>query len=299
MTIQRKATIISSTVAFLLVIIKLIVGLLSGSVAVIASAIDSILDFSVSLFNHFAVINSEKPADSRFNYGRGKIEALASVIEGSVITVSGVFILYQAIKKALYPEEISHLDISIIVMLISFVVTLFLVVFLNFVAKKSNSLLIKADALHYKTDLYSNGAILISLALIYVTNIGVIDSIIGGLIAIYIIYSAYEIIKEGTLILLDVSLEDELVEQIRTVIKSDSDVNNFHWLRTRKAGKYNFVDVHLVFNKQISLMEAHQISDRVEEQIKLLDEKSEWVIHIHLDPVDDSFAISEALKIDK
>src|SRR5574344_357088 len=139
---QKKATIISSSVAAILTLIKLALGIV----------IDSVLDMFVSIFNYFAILNSEKPADKKFNYGRGKIEALALFIEGIVITISGLYLLYEAIKKALYNETSSYLDISIYVMIISLVITISLVIYLNSVAKKTNSMVIKADALHYKTD---------------------------------------------------------------------------------------------------------------------------------------------------
>ncbi|RXJ88607.1 cation-efflux pump, partial [Malaciobacter molluscorum] len=131
----------------------------SGSVAVLASAIDSVLDMFVSLFNYFAIHNSEKPADETFNYGRGKIEALASVIEGTIITISGLFLLYQAIEKAITGETSKYLGISLTIMIISLVITILLVLFLNNVAKKTDNMVIKADVLHYKTDVYTNLAV--------------------------------------------------------------------------------------------------------------------------------------------
>ncbi len=288
MTMQKRATIVSSSVAVTLVIVKLIVGILSGSVAVLASAIDSGLDLAVSLFNFFAVSNAEKPANERFNYGLGKVEAIAAVIEGVVITMSGLFIGYEAITKIIHPEPITHLDASIGVMLLSIVLTGGLVAYLNHVAKITNNMVIKSDALHYKTDLLSNGAILISLAVIYFTDFYMIDAILGIAIALYIIYSAYELIREGVLMLLDVSLDDDIVEKIKQAIESEPGVTDYHWLKTRKAGNDYFVDVHLVFNPDMSLLEAHRIGDNVEEKIKRIDPDADWLINIHLDPYDDS-----------
>ncbi len=288
MTLQKKATIVSSSVAVTLVVIKLIVGIISGSVAVLASAIDSGLDLAVSLFNLFAVTNAEKPADEKFNYGRGKIEAIAAVIEGVIITASGIYIFYEAIQKMINAEPVTHLDISIGVMLISIVVTGALVMFLNHVAKVTQSMVIKSDALHYKTDLLSNAAILVSLAVIYFTEFYLIDAILGILIAVYIVYSAFELIQEGVLVLLDVSLDDEIVRKIKDVIESEPGVTDYHWLKTRKAGNDYFVDVHLVFTPDISLLEAHRIGDNVEAKIKTIDPKADWMINIHLDPYDDS-----------
>jgi len=288
LTLQKKATIVSSIVATILIFIKLTIGILSGSIAVLASAIDSVLDLIVSAFNLFAITKSEKPADKDFNYGRGKIEALAAVIEGTIIAMSGIFIFYEAVKKAIHSEPTKLIQTSIIVMVISIILTIILVVFLNTVAKKTDNLVIKSDALHYKTDIYSNGAILLALILIKYTGIQIIDSIFGGLIAIYIIYSSYEIIKEGVLMLLDIALDDEMVEKIKDTIISENGVTNYHFLKTRKAGNTNFVDVHVVMTPDISLLEAHRISDNIEDKIKTLSNDNDWSIIIHLDPYDDS-----------
>jgi len=136
MRIEKKATVISTSVATLLVIMKMTVGIFSGSIAVLASAIDSLLDLTVSLFNYFALHNAEKDPDDNFNYGRSKIEPLAAVIEGTVISLSALFILYEALVKIAHPREMEHMDISIAVMVISIIITSFLVLFLNKVAKK-------------------------------------------------------------------------------------------------------------------------------------------------------------------
>ena len=287
MTPQKKATVVSSSVAAVLTLIKLIIGFASGSVAVLASAIDSVLDMFVSIFNYFAISNSEKPADKTFNYGRGKTEALASVIEGTIITISGLFLLYQAVKKAMSNEVSQLLETSIIIMLITLVITISLVLYLNYVAKKTNSMVIKADALHYKTDVFSNGAVLISLILVSLTGYEIIDVIVGGGIALYIIYSAYSLIHEGILVLLDRAVDEELVSKIEEIIKQNDKVNTYHLLKTREAANQTFVEVHLVFNCLITLMEAHKASDSIENKIKKLDSRRDWIINIHMDPYDD------------
>ena len=292
MTKQKKATVVSTSVAAFLTLSKLIVGIASGSVAVLASAVDSVLDMFVSIFNYFAINNSEKPADENFNYGRGKIEALASVIEGTIITVSGLFLFYQAIKKAIRGETSSYLDVSLIVMIISLCITILLVLYLNKVAKQTNSMVVKADALHYKTDVYSNIAVLVSLVLVHLTNYEIFDVIVGGGIALYIIYSSYELIKEGVLVLLDRAVEETLVEKIKEILLSEKEINAYHLLKTREAGHQTFVDVHLVFDCLITLMGAHKVADRIEDKIKQLDTQREWIITIHMDPYDD-------LEIDK
>ncbi len=287
---EKKATLVSSSVAFVLTLIKLTVGIMSGSVAVLASAVDSVLDLGVSIFNYFAITNSEKPADETFNYGRGKIEALASVIEGTIITLSGVFLFYMAIQKYFNDEVSTYLEVSLWVMIVSLIITIGLVAYLNAVAKKTNNMVIKADALHYKTDVWTNAAVLVSLVLVTFTSNEIFDVLIGGGIALFIIYSAYELIENGVLVLLDRALEDDITDEIKEIFKTQKAVNDHHFLKTRQAGHNTFVDVHLVFDCIITLMEAHRISDIIEDKIKELDKNTNWVINIHLDPYDDSIA---------
>ena len=287
-TAEKKATMISSLVALLLVVTKATVGLLSGSVAVLASAIDSALDLAVSAFNYFAISRSEKPASERFNYGLGKIEGLAATIEGTIIIMSGVFILYKSIAKAMLGGITTHLEMSMGVMMFSLVATALLVIYLNRTAKATNNLVVKADAMHYKTDLFANVGVLVSLLMVKLTGNDLIDAFVGGVIAIYIIYSAYEILREGVLNLLDVALEEEMVDQIKQLIDTEKDVNSYHFLRTRKAGSNHFVEAHLVFQSGILLDTAHDAADHIESEIAKLDPKAHWIFNLHLDPVDDS-----------
>ncbi len=300
MTLQKKATVVASATAFFLIIIKLTVGVMTGTVVIIASAIDSALDFLISLFNSYAVSKSQKPTDTDYNYGRGKIEGLASMLEGIVITASGFFIIYAAIQKFIHSETTTHLGLSLAVMAVSVATTTSLVFFLNFVYKQTKSLIIKSDALHYKSDLYTNLGIIVSLCLIYFTDWYFIDPLVSIVIALYIIYSALGIIKEGLEMLLDKALEYETVEQIKAIIQShtqskDCIASSYHFLKTRKSGNINFVDVHLVFNDKVLLKESHELSDHIEARIMSIDKDASWVISIHQDPYDDSGANKKAV----
>lgn len=288
-SLQRQATIVSSLTACVLILVKFVVGILSGSVAILASAIDSLLDLFASLFNLYAVTKAEKPADFNYNYGMGKIESLAAVIEGSVILVSGIFILYQSFKKLLFGGELAYLDYSVYVMIFSLFLTTALVLYLNYIAKKSNNLVIKADALHYKTDILSNAAVLIALVLVHWTNFHAIDVIFGIGIGIYVAHSAFDLLKEGVFILLDRTLDAQKIDSIKQIIASASQVQSYHDLKTRQSGETNFVEVHLVFDPQISLLDAHQVADSIEHAIQNLEGK--WEIITHLDPYDDEGAI--------
>jgi len=295
MRIEKKATITSTSVAAILVIIKMTFGILSGSIAVLASAIDSFLDLSVSAFNYFALHNAEKPADDKFNFGRSKLEPLAAVIEGTIISVSALFITYQAISNMVHVKKLDYIDDSIIVMVVSIILTAFLVLFLNHVAKITDNMVIRADALHYKTDLFSNAAVLLALFLVSYTGIEIIDSILGIGIAIYMFISAYPIIKEGILMLLDAALEEEDVDKIKSLLRKEENIADYHGLLTRQSGSDIFVSVHVVFDESISLFDAHTISDRIEIGIQRLFLDKQVNTIVHMDPYDDSDDLEESL----
>ena len=284
---QKKATIIASSTAFLLVCIKLIAGLLSGSVAVLASAIDSLLDFLVSIFNFFAIKKVEEDPTSNFQYGKGKIQGIAAVIEGTVISVSGLFIMYKAIEKVITGSKTELLGPSIIIMTLSIIVTFFLVNYLLNVAKKTDNLVIKSDALHYQTDLWSNGVTLLALVLVWTTGQNIIDAFFGFAIGIYIIYSASKIIVDGVKILLDHALPDIEVFEIDNILKKHPEITSYHWLKTRTDGSVNFVEFHMVLRPNMLLLEAHRIAEQVEEKIMAIDPLKKWVITPHFDPYDD------------
>jgi cation diffusion facilitator family transporter len=288
MSPEKRATIVASSVAIILTIVKFTIGVASGSVAVLASAIDSLLDTLISIFNFFAIKKSEEKADENFHYGKGKVQAIAAVIEGTIITISGLYIIYVAIEKAIHGTSTTLLAPAIWVMILSIVITFALVQYLLRVAKQTDNLVIKSDALHYQTDLWSNGVILLALGIVQYTGWEVVDAIFGLGIGIYIIYSAYEIIKEGVLILLDRALEQEIVKSIEEIIDTHKEVNGFHWLKTRTDGTINFIEFHLVLKPNLYLIEAHRISDEIEDKIIALEPNKPWIITPHYDPFDDS-----------
>jgi divalent metal cation (Fe/Co/Zn/Cd) transporter len=254
---------------------------------------------AVSIFNFFAIKKSEEDADAEYQYGKGKIQAIAAVIEGTVITISGIYIIYVALKKLDEGTVTTLLTPSIFAMLFSIVVTYFLVQYLLKVAEKTDNLVIKADALHYKTDLWSNAAVhyktdlwsnaavLVALGLVSFTGLDSIDAIFGLGIGVYIIYSAYEIIVEGVEILLDKSLDGDIVAKIGEIISNHPEVTSYHWLKTRTDGTTNFVEFHMVLRPNMLLLEAHRIADEVEDKMMVLERRKRWIITPHFDPYDD------------
>ena len=257
---ENKAVIAAGACAFLLALVKFAAGLFSGSVAVLGSAIDSMLDFIVSLLNLFALRKSRKQADERFNFGYTKLEALAALFECVIIVVAAGYIFYESVKKFSEPNLEIDLGLSLGVMVFSVIVTLCLVLFLNQISKKSGNLIIKADALHYKIDLFSNLAVIISLLIIKFSGFVMIDAIFGIVISGYIAQSA---------------------------IKAKQRISDFHYLNTRQSANTIFLTLHLVFDKDISLYDAHEVADSLEAEIREKFKDFSWQITTHLDPYND------------
>jgi len=289
-SLPRKAALTASLTALLLVGVKLSVGLLTGSVVVLASAVDSALDFLVSTFNLYAARTVERPSDERYNYGRGKVEGMAAFLEGLFIMASALFILLEAILKIIRPVPIPEEDLFIAMgaMGFSLMVTAALVTYLRSMSRRSQSLILRADTAHYRTDLLTNAGILAALALIRATGWGWLDPAIAIGISVFVARAALPLIRQGANMLMDRALDEGVVEKIRAIALTHSGrVTGCHEIKTRRSGETNFVEFHLVFDEEIRLREAHRISDEIEMRIRGL-EKARWIINIHLDPVDDS-----------
>lgn len=286
--LEKTAPIIAGTTAVFLAVIKLIAGLASGSISVLSSAIDSMLDCIVSGFNYFALRKSKQGPDDKFNFGYGKLEALVALLEGAFIIGIGIFICVQSIGKFYAKSHDFDVNVGLYVMLVSFFITGALILYLNFVSKKSGNLIIKTDALHYQTDFLTNLAIIVTLVIIKFTGFTIIDAIFGIIVSIYIVFSAIKIIKEGVYTLLDGAIDEEVVNDITKFILSKDHVTDFHDLKTRRSAKTCFFYAHIVFTPGISLTKAHNIGDTIEHYINTKYSDCKWVINLHFDPIDDS-----------
>jgi len=289
--LEKKTPIVAMSIAFFLAIIKFIVWILSGSIALLSSAMDSLLDTWVSIFNFFAIKFAAEEADDEHNYGHWKIEWIAATIEWTIITLSWLYIIYEAIKKIINPQTILHIDWTIIVMLISIIATWWLVYFLNYVYKKTWNLVIKWDSLHYKMDLFTNIAVIWTLCVIFFfPNLTWIDSIVWLWIWIYIIHESYGLIKDGINLLLDRTLEEnDKVKEIIDKYFKNKKFDSYHCLKTRSGwSKDNFVEFHFVMNPKTTILQAHNIWDEIENEIKKLNYNKNWHIIWHVDPYDDS-----------
>lgn len=286
--LNKLAVIVAGTTAVFLAIVKFVAGIFSGSVSVLSSAIDSMLDCLVSALNFFALKKSSDAPNSKFNFGYGKLEALSSLFEGVLIVCVGLYIFYESGRKFFIKDENLSVDIGLYVMVFSLFITGLLIFFLNKISLITNNLILKADALHYKSDFYSNLAVVTALIIIKLTGFVLIDAILGVIVSLYIIYSALSLVKDGVYILLDGSLEPHVISKVVQIILSKPEVSSFHYLKSRKSGNYNILSYHIVFNEKISLFKAHKISDEIIYEIKTTFNDRLWQITPELDPIDDS-----------
>lgn len=280
-----KGAIVATFTSIVLAILKFIVAFSTGSIVVLASAIDSLLDICMSAFNYFALKEAQKPANKHFNYGFVKIQYIATIIEGLIILASAGYIFYRSILHLDSKAPIVDMKIAIWVMVLSILVVGILIVFLGKIAKSTKNEVIKTDILHYKTDLFSNGAILISLLVIELSGFYLIDSIFGIFIAIYISYSAFGIIKSGIFMLLDRALDEKTQQDILQILENSS-IFGYRNFKTRIVDDRVFVVIDLIFAQGITLASAHHIADNIEENIKKIDPTKKWEVITHLEPVE-------------
>ncbi|AJC94173.1 cation transporter [Campylobacter volucris] len=288
MNLAKIATISASICAIFLAIVKFVIGFTTGSVAILASAIDSLVDFVISILNFLALKKASQKSNNQYNFGYSKIEALMGLLEGFVIFIIGVYIFYESIVKIYHQERVDNLNLGIYVMVFALVVTFILVLFLSYVAKKTQSLIVESDCLHYKSDVLTNFFTLLALVIIYFTQFYIIDAIFGILVSFYIAFSSFKIIKKSLEFLMDKALDKEVVDWIQVCIQKHPEIISFHQLKTRQSPDKKYLSVHLVFCPIISLLNAHKIADDIEDEIRKNYKDDKWDIQIHLDPYDDS-----------
>lgn len=282
---KRKAAKVAMSVALFLAIMKAAAGFMTGSLSVLASAVDSILDIVSSFFNFIAIKKAEQPADTDHQFGHGKYESMAALIQSFIIFAAGLMILVSAWDKFTSSQLEDVSVINIWVMGVSVFVTVFLTIYLRYIAKKENSSALEADAAHYAVDLYTNIGILVALALMKITRLTFIDPLIASLAAVYIIYSALKLSFNVSKILLDGRVEEETYRKLIFVLESfDSYHKDFHRLRTRSSGYEKFIDMHMTLCSKLTLGEVHKIIDEIENAIKK--EIPDADITIHPEPCD-------------
>ncbi|SOB54583.1 cation diffusion facilitator family transporter [Pseudomonas lundensis] len=274
----RLATRASVAVASLLIVTKAIAWWLSGSVSMLAGLTDSLLDGVTSFLNLLAVHYALRPADDDHRYGHGKAESLAGMAQALFIAVSAVLIAFQAIERLKHPEPISAPWIGIGVIVFSLVMTVALLVLQHRVVKATGSNAVRADSLHYRSDLLLNGSILVALVL---ASFGwpQLDAWFGLGIAGYILWSAIQIARQSFSVLMDEELPADVSQNMLELACSVPGVLGAHDLRTRISGNIWYVQLHLELPGELTLSVAHDLSDRAAEAIERRYPQAEVLVH--------------------
>jgi ferrous-iron efflux pump FieF len=278
----KRATYASVAVALVLIAGKIAAWLLTGSLSVMASLVDSFMDLAASAINLVAVRWSLQPADKEHRYGHGKAESLAGLAQASFIAGSAFFLVVHAVERLRSPIPIHQAQTGVIMMVIAMTITVALLAYQHYVIRKTNSSAIRADALHYATDLLTNLGTIAALVLAGLGWSG-LDPVIAIVIAGYIFYSACRIGYEAAQMLMDRELPPEIREQIRQIAQSPPQVKGVHDLRTRQSGQTMMIQLHLEMEDNVPLIQAHGICKAVEKEILRAWPRSDVIIH--QDPV--------------
>lgn len=263
----------------LLITMKLIVGIISGSVSIISEAIHSSMDLLAAVIAFFAVKVSDNPPDSRHPYGHGKIENISGVIEALLIFAAAIWIIFEAVRKLIGKDIVlEKIWIGTIVMVVSAIVNFIVSRRLYKVARQTKSVALEADALHLKTDVYTSAGVAAGLGLILLTDIKWLDPAIAMLVALFIIKESYSLLKRAFSPLLDTAWSDDEINDLERKLKS-MDVN-YHSLRTRVAGNYRFIDIHVEIPRDESVGNAHKYCDRIENELTSSYENLSVTIHV-------------------
>jgi len=277
-TRAASTSVLSNT---LLITLKLVAGLLSGSVSIISEAIHSFMDLLAAIIAYISVKVSDRPADARHPYGHWKIENISGVIEALLIFVAAIWIIYEAIHKILKPSEIETIGLGFAVMCISAAVNTAVSSYLYKVARATGSVALEADALHLKADVYTSLGVATGLALIWLTGYHILDPIAALLVSILILKESYTLLMKAYKPLLDESLDlDEMKMITETIEKYCKENIKYHDLRTRRAGNFRYVDFHLNLDENLTVRDAHELCDRIEADIKQHLVNSEVTIHV-------------------
>lgn len=263
-----------------LIVLKLIVGFLTGSVSIISEAIHSTMDLAAAIIAFFSVKVSSIPADENHPYGHGKVENISGVIEAVLIFIASAWIIYEAVLKIMSPSKIESAGIGFLIMIISSIVNFLVSRKLYKVAEEEDSIALKADALHLKADVYTALGVGIGLLLIWVTKIYFLDPIFAIIVAIFILKEAAHLLKEAFNPLLDIKLSDEEISIIKNAINKHANLFcDFHNLRTRNSGNIKYIDMHIVFPPSTPIKKVNETCDILEREISSSLKNTQVMIH--------------------
>ncbi len=276
---KKRAAVLSVALTVFLIVIKSIGVLLTGSLSILSSTIDSLSDLFASSITYLAIRYSSEPADCSHRYGHGKAEALSALIQAAFIAGSGIFIFYDGIHRLFSPRPLNETGIGIFIMIVSLIMTILLILYQKYVAARTHSKAISADSAHYTVDVMTNLSIILTLIVVNIFDINWFDTIIAVIISIYLLINAWKLAQDAMATLMDKELNPEIRENIRKIVMSCANVYGLHDLRTRDLGGAYFFELHLELDGSLPLSTTHQYSDEVEKQLQKAYPNAQIIIH--------------------
>ena len=274
-----RVAIAAVAVASLLVVMKTIAYIVTDSIAMMASLADSALDVFASFVNLLAIRHALTPADREHRFGHGKAEPLAGLGQGAFITGSAAFLVIESVSRLIAPHRIEFPLVGLAVMVVSIVTTIFLVVAQRMVVRKTGSIAVGADRMHYLGDIVTNAGVILGIVASAQFGILVADPIIGMVVAVILAISAVHVFRQSYDQLMDRELPDADRDRIKEIVRTHRDVRSLHDLRTRMAGVNTFIQLHIELDPDIKLVRAHEISDEVEADIMAAFPRAQVIIH--------------------
>jgi ferrous-iron efflux pump FieF len=277
--LRRGATYASAGVAVILIAAKLTAYFMTDSVAMLSSLLDSTIDLIASLVTIYGVASALRPPDHEHRFGHGKAEPLAALAQAAFITGSSVLLGYAALDRLYHPHGIENETLGYEVMALAIVLSALLVLFQHYVVKRTGSLAIGADRVHYLGDLAINGAVVVAFALHQMTGLDWFDPVFAIVIALGLVFSAFRIAHAALNVLMDHELPEKERDRIKGIVRAQTDVRGMHDLRTRSDGERIFVEMHVELDAGMTLRDAHAVADRIEAALRATYPKADILIH--------------------
>ena len=277
--LMRRAALASLLVSVFLVAIKAFAYFTSDSVSVLAALADSALDLFTATLNLVAIRSALTPADAEHRFGHGKAEPLAGLAQGAFIAGSATFLIVQAVNRLIDPRPVARGEAALAVMIVSIVFALGLVLYQRHVVKRTGSVAIGADKMHYLGDIATNAGVIVALVLAWGVGWQAADPVIAMLVAAILIWSAWSVFRQSYDQLMDRELPDAERDRIAAIVARHPEVRSFHDLRTRAAGVHTFIQCHIELDPEMSLTRAHEVSDEIERELCTQFPKAEVIIH--------------------
>jgi cation diffusion facilitator family transporter len=264
-----------------LIILKVVVAVITGSISIVAQAVDSFLDLFAVAVTFLSVFIAARPADDKHPFGHGKVENIAAIVQAALIFVTGGLVIYSAVRRIVTGVPIELAEAGIGVMLVSIVASIFLSRHLLKVSRATDSMALEAVARNIAVDVYSAAAVLVGLVIVRFTRFNILDPIIALGVSVLILKTGYDVMRKSLGGLVDTRLPEAEESEIKSCITERySQVVSFHTLRTRKAGSQRFVTLHLVMPKHASVEEAHRVCDQLEQDIETRLRSVSVTIHV-------------------